>query len=274
MSTFSVQTIAREIKAAQDKTTQLTPFTSRFSDFDAASAYEVARLIHETRMSEGAVPVGRKIGFTNPDMWHLYGVREPIWAYIYDKTVVPFSETRIKCDIEHFAEPRIEPEIVAHFRMSPPITNDIAEILDCIDWIAHGIEIVQSHFPGWKFRAPDTIADWALHGTLLIGKPQDTSRLGPDLILRLERFSVTLLCNGIVREVGRGSNVLGSPLIALSHLIAILAARPPSVPIQSNELVTTGTLTKALTIRSGETWSTVIEGIALPDMNVEFEDLS
>jgi hypothetical protein len=48
----------------------------------------VAHLIHEARINEGAVPVGRKIGFTNPAMWSLYGVREPIWAYVYDTTVV------------------------------------------------------------------------------------------------------------------------------------------------------------------------------------------
>ena len=33
-------------------------------------------------------------------------------------------------------------------------TADGAAILACIDWIAHGVEIVQSHFPGWKRKIP------------------------------------------------------------------------------------------------------------------------
>jgi 2-keto-4-pentenoate hydratase len=272
LTTLNIHTIAREMRAAQDKKTQVTPFTSRFSDYDVPSAYEVARLIHEARMSEGAVPVGRKIGFTNPDMWHLYGVREPIWAYVYDKTVVRLSSPHTKCFIGCFVEPRIEPEIVLHFRTSPPQTKNLAEILDCIDWIAHGIEIVQSHFPGWKFQAADTITDGSLHGTLIVGPPQETDRLGVDLISKLERFSVSLSCNGTVRETGKGSNVLGSPLAAISHLVAVLANQPRSLPIQANELVTTGTLTKALPIRGGEMWSTSLEGIALPGLQVKFED--
>ena len=59
---FELRAIAKEMKA------------------DNEAAYDVARLIHDQRVEEGFVPVGRKIGFTNPEMWDLYGVREPIWA--------------------------------------------------------------------------------------------------------------------------------------------------------------------------------------------------
>jgi len=69
-----------------------------------------------------------------------------------------------------------------HLRSAPPVNASPAEILASIDWIAHGIEIVQSHFPGWKFQAADTIADLALHATLLVGEPQDLHHLGPDVI--------------------------------------------------------------------------------------------
>lgn len=70
--------IAAQMKAAQDEVRQIGPFTSQLSAFDISSAYEVSHLIHEARLAQGSAPVGRKIGFTNPDMWALYGVREPI----------------------------------------------------------------------------------------------------------------------------------------------------------------------------------------------------
>jgi 2-keto-4-pentenoate hydratase len=265
-----VRAIARQMKAAQDEGLQIEPFTSQLSGFDVSSAYAVAHLIHEARLVEGAVPVGRKIGFTNPDMWSRYGVREPIWAYIYDTTVVRLSAKRETCSIRRFVEPKIEPEIVFHFHSAPPADGDLSAILACIDWAAHAFEIVQSHFPGWKFQAADTVADWALHGMLLVGEPQAVDRLGTDLIGTLERFSIALLCDGQVREVDRGSNVLGSPLAAVAHLIAVLGKQPNYMHLQANEMVTTGTITTALSVHAGETWRTELEGIALPGLSVEF----
>jgi 2-keto-4-pentenoate hydratase len=66
---LDLQTIAEEIKAAQDQCRQVGPLTGRLKDFSNVEAYAVAQLIHEMRVKEGAVPVGRKIGFTNPEMW-------------------------------------------------------------------------------------------------------------------------------------------------------------------------------------------------------------
>jgi len=124
------------------------PLTSRLSQFRNDEAYAVAQLIHEMRIKEGAVPVGRKIGFTNPEMWSIYGVCEPIWGYIYDTTVLQLTGSMVRCHIGQVAEPKIEPEIVVHFGTSLPVSADPAEVLASIDWIAHGIEIVQSYFPG------------------------------------------------------------------------------------------------------------------------------
>jgi 2-keto-4-pentenoate hydratase len=198
-------------------------------------------------------------------------VWEPIWAFVYDSTVVHLSDSRGACHIGRFMEPRLEPEIVLHFRSAPPVSDNPADVLASIDWIAHGFEIVQSHFPDWKFQAADTIADSSLHGTLLIGEPQSVERLGPDLASRLEEFTISLSCDGDVRDTGRGSNVLGSPLSAAAHLIAVLTSQPQGKPLQAGELVTTGTLTGAHPIRAGETWSTALDGIALPGLSVAFE---
>ena len=101
-----LETIALQMLAARSEVRQIEPFTSRFNDFDLSAAYAVAHLNHEAQISEGAVPVGRKIGFTNPDMWSIYGVREPIWSYVYDKTVKSLPKTRGICSIGEFTEPK------------------------------------------------------------------------------------------------------------------------------------------------------------------------
>ena len=269
-SSIDLSTLASQMQAAQDNVRQIEPFTSQFSDFDVPSAYAVADLIHRARVRQGAAPVGRKIGFTNPDMWALYGVQEPNWAYVYDTTVVHLGSELKSCSLGKFIEPKIEPEIIFHLHRAPPPGGDLASILECIDWVAHGFEIVQSHFPGWKFRAPDTTADCALHGTLLVGEPQPVARLGLNIITALERFSLNLLCDGMLREVGSGANVLGSPLLAIAHLISVLAKQPEYMPLQANELVTTGTITTAQPVHAGETWRTEVQGIALPGVSIAF----
>jgi 2-oxo-3-hexenedioate decarboxylase len=259
------------MKAAQDGAHQIPRFTEQYPDFDLPAAYAVSNLIHHARLAEGARAVGRKIGFTNPDMWALYGVRAPIWAHVYDATVIHLRPGPARCSLRGFTEPKVEPEIVFHFRAAPPVGGDLAAVLASIDWVAHGFEIVQSHFAGWRFRAADTVADWALHGRLLVGPPQPVNRLGSGLIEALESFSISLACNGEVREVGRGSNVLGSPLAAVAHLIAVLAAQPDYPPLQAGELVTTGTVTPAQQVLPGQTWRTELSGLELPGLNVAFE---
>ena len=74
----------------------------------------------------------------------------------------------------------------------------------------------------------------------------------------LDRFAVALSCDGNVREVGRGSNVLGSPLAAIAHLLAVMAKQRQTMPLQANELVTTGTLTLALPIHAKSHHTTLV----------------
>src|SRR5206468_12048042 len=186
--------IALQMKAAQDERRQIEPLTSQLSAFDLRCAYAVADLVHQARLREGAIAVGRKIGFTNYAMWSEYGVREPIWAHIYDTTVARVSVGHQTCSLSRFTEPKIEPEIVFHF-CSAPVDTSLPAIRECVAWVAHAFEIVQSHFPGWKFQAADTVADWALHGTLLIGEPKPIGHPGANLISALETFVIALSRN-------------------------------------------------------------------------------
>jgi 2-oxo-3-hexenedioate decarboxylase len=262
--------VAARIRAAQAGVRQIEPFSSRYPAFDLESAYAVAQTVHADRVAEGAVPVGRKIGFTNAAMWELYGVREPIWGHVYDHTVRHLDQNAGTCGLGAFTEPRIEPEIAFHFHSPPPAGADARALLACIDWFAHAFEIVQSHFPGWRFRAADAVADGSLHGILLLGEAVPVERLGAEPEAALEAFSVELWCNGEVIECGRGANVLGSPLRALAHLVAVLSSQPESLPLQAGEIVTTGTITTARSVQPGERWHTSLDGIASPGLAVEF----
>ncbi len=260
--------IAREIKAAQDSAQHIATPTSRHDGFDVDAAYRVAAQLHAARVAEGDVAVGRKIGFTNPAIQREYGVHEPIWGYVYRRTLIDLS-SHSTFGIGHLpVPPRLEPEIVLHFHAAPPVGGGPDAILSCIDWIAHGLEIVQSNYADWKFKAPDTVADNGLHAALLLGVKQPVDRLGPGVVDKLEKLTLLLSCDGQLRDSGTGANVLGSPLKAIGHLTRVLAGQGDA--LKAGELVTTGTITAALPIKAGETWSTEITGIALPGLTARF----
>lgn len=261
--------LARQMIDAQDRVAQIEPFTSRIAGFDLAAGYAVAELVHRERVLQGARPVGRKIGFTNRAGWPALGVSAPIWAQLRDSSVAHFVGGHGSCSLALFPEPKIEPEIVVHFRAAPPPGGGIDDMLAAIDWVAQGFEIVQTHYPGWRGRAADTLADSSHHAALLVGEPQPVERLGSGLARRLADFSVSLYGDGKLRETATGGRVLGSALHALTQLAALLHEQG-APPLQPGELVTTGTITAGYAVAPGERWHTVIEGIALPGLAVEF----
>jgi len=52
-------------------------------------------------------------------------------------------------------------------------------------------------------------------------------------------------------RAGGGAFVLDSPLLALRHLVELLAADPHNPPLSAGEIISTGTLTLAMPVRAG-----------------------
>lgn len=261
--------IAADILAALDDARSIAPLTSRHPDFDEAAAYAVTAELRALRVAHGERPVGRKIGFTNRNIWPEYGVFQPIWGDVYDRTTREITEGA-RVVVSHLPEPRIEPEIVLGLDRDIDASMSIADIEASIGWVAHGFEIVQSVYPGWRFKVADCIADGGLHGALYVGprkmlSPAERPRLGK----ALSGISITLSRNGETVDEGLGSSVLDGPIQALTHLAGVLARDPANPPLRAGELVTTGTLTRAFPVAVGERWSTRIEGYPLPGLSVE-----
>ena len=143
-------------------------------------------------------------------------------------------------------------------------------MLESIDWVAHGFEIVQSIFPGWKFSAPDTVAGFGLHGALLIGSRHSIAAHAEGWGRTLSTFEVDLKRDGAVLDHGRATDLLGGPVSALRHLVDLLAHDQVNPPLAAGEIVTTGTLTRALPVSAGETWTTELTGVGLDGICVRF----
>ncbi len=163
-----IDAVAAEILATFGTGRQIAPFTSRPAGLSVDDAYRVSAALDAMRAARGESRLGRKIGFTNRTIWHEYGVYAPIWGFVYDSTVHDLGATEV-LSLAGFAEPRIEPEIVFGLSAAPSADMNEAALLACLEWVAHGFEIVQSIYPRWKFAAADTVAANGVHGALLIG---------------------------------------------------------------------------------------------------------
>lgn len=267
--TTDLQSIADEVLASAGTGRQIATFTSRPGGLSLPDAYRVMALIRAAREAKGERVAGRKIGFTNRRIWQQYNVYAPIWGYVYDAACHDLASMP-SLSLSGFAEPRIEPEIVFGLAHAPDANMDEAALLNCVDWIAHGFEIVHSLYPKWRFQAADTVATNSLHGALLIGPRHKAAPRAADWLKELPDFAVELRCNGTTIDRGSSSNVLGGPLSALRHLVQVLANDPVNPPLAAGEVITTGTITNAFPVAAGEVWETALDGIALQGIRLQF----
>lgn len=266
----AIDAVADEAFAVLNTGQQIAPFSARLPVFDFDAAYRVTASVRERREAAGATVIGRKIGFTNRTIWEEYSVSAPMWGYLYDRTVDDLADLGGVKALAGLAEPRIEPEIMFGLGAAPTPGMDERALLGCIDWVAHGFEIVQSIFPGWVFTLPDTVAAYGLHGALMIGPRHDITGERDVWEGPLATCEIDLLRDGEVVDHGHAVNVLDGPLSALRHLNDLLADDPVNSPLAAGEIVTTGTLTRAFPIAPGETWSTRLTGIDLAGLEVRF----
>jgi 2-oxo-3-hexenedioate decarboxylase len=248
---------------------EVAPFTERHPGLSPRQGYEAALALHRHRVAEGWRPIGRKIGFTNRTIWPRYGVYEPIWGTVYDRTTVEARDNRADVDLSRLVQPRIEPEICFGLKSAPPRTKDPEELLASIDWVAHSIEIVQCHHPEWKVTLADSTTDNGLHGRLVVGTRVPVVKLR-DLADALRRVQVALRKSETVVDRGIGANVLDSPLLALAFLVEVISRDSHADPLAAGEIVSTGTLTDAHPVAPGDVWSTELSGLPLPGLTVRF----
>lgn len=260
--------LAERLLAARDGGAQIAPLTSEHPGFDMAAAQRVAAAVRQIRQARGERVVGRKIGFTNRTLWPLYNVGGPIWGDVFDTTLRDLQGAVAEVPLPQVPEPRIEPEIVFGLGAAPEAGMDLAALTACIDWAAHGFEVVSSVFPGWTFAAPDTQAAFGLHGALFVGPRQGLARLGADPAAALSALRLRLT-DGIVTAEGRGADVLDGPVQALGFLVEGLAAAGAPA-LGAGDVVTTGTLTDAMPLRRGARWRTQLSPAVLPGLDVTF----
>lgn len=261
------ESLVTALLSASDTAGRLALPSARPGGLDLASAYAVADALRQRRIARGERVVGYKIGFTNRSIWARYGVHAPIWGPVWDTTVEAFNGTSHEVSLRGLVQPRLEPEVMFGFARAPARGATRDELAGCLEWVAHGFEIVHTHFDDWKFEAPDTVADFALHGRLLIG-PRVSLASFVALGAELAALRISLSKDGREIDVGVASVVLDGPLDALHAWMLALQSQPHRWTIEPGHVVTTGTVTDAAPIAPGERWQTLLSDERLPGLTL------
>ena len=272
MTTLDIRELAIEMMEARSrgKAVESRP-SSRDSGFDIPAAYRVETELAELRRADGHKTTGRKIGFTNRAVWPKLDLDTIVWGYVFDDTVHYASGNHFILPIGNLVAPRIEPEIM--FKLKSEVNletaSDPVKVLEAVEWIALGFEIVDCPYPNWRYRPADMVAAFAFHGALVIGDPHPLKNL-PQLAGQFANFKLKLLKNGETAAEGSGKNVYDSPALCLGQLARTIAAQSDVDPLVGGEIISSGTITDAQPVAIGEEWAAITEGLNLPSLSIKF----
>ena len=247
-----------------------TSTPTQFTPSQVSAAYQAAAERESARLRDGAVLVGYKVGFTNTAVWEQMGINAPMWGVMYQDTVIDAVGAPFRYSLATLQGPRIEPEIIVHLNKTPEPDATPESLLECIDWVAAGYELVLTPADGKRADAMQSIALGGMHGVVLLGERRTPAELGDDLLERLADTDAKLYCNGELKEAGSSAKVLGHPLNAVQHLMQALSQQGRA-PLQAGDIISTGTMTAAYPAAPGERWSLTLEGLDLPGLDVIFE---
>lgn len=261
MDADSVEKAARTLLDAYASRTPVAPLTATYSPISVDDAYAIQLAQVTAWTSDGAVVKGHKVGLTSAAMQQQLGVDQPDFGVLLDRMFLPEGAV---ADITRFLQPRAEPEIGFVLRKSlsgPGVT--VAEAVAAIDFVLPALEIIDSRIADWKITLPDTIADNASSGGLVLGSRP----------VRLEDLDLALTgCllhrNGRLAGTGAGGAVLGSPVNALVWLANVLGER--GAGLEAGQVILPGSVTAAIPINPGDTISATFDRIGT--VSITFSD--
>lgn len=272
VSALDLKALALELMGARTSgQAVLVPPSRRATDFDLTAAYGVEAELARMRRADGHRTVGYKVGFANKAVWRVVGLDTLVWAHMYDDTVHEADQNAASLALGRMYSPKIEPEIVFTMKQQLGGNDDNpAAVLEAVESIALGFEIIDCPYPDWKFQPADFVATFGLHAALVVGQPRKIhSHDIPTLVEQLPRFTVRLMKNGHVVDEGSGRNVLRSPALCLGELASAMARHPMAQPLGAGDRVSSGTLTESQRVAPGETWTASVEGLDLPDLTLQ-----
>jgi 2-keto-4-pentenoate hydratase len=238
------QEAADALHDAEQRRTPIARLTGLFPMMSVTDSYEIALLNIQRRVDAGAVVRGHKVGLSSRAMQLMMGVDEPDYGHLLSDMFVA-ENTPIA--MSSLCSPRVEVEIafVLAERLPAPGCT-VADVLRCTDFVCPALEIIDSRVANWDIGLPDTIADNASSGLVVLGgKRTSLEEIDPRTV------GATLRRNGQLVATGASGAVLGNPVSAVAWLANKVAGF--GVRLEAGHVILPGSCTRAYDVAGGQT---------------------
>jgi 2-keto-4-pentenoate hydratase len=230
----------------------VAPLTETFGDFSVAQAYQVQLAQVDRWKRDGQVVKGHKVGLTSAAMRRQIGVDRSDYGHLMDGM---FYADAALIDPRRFLQPRVEPEtafVLGRDLAGPGVSA--ADAIAAVDFVLPALEIIDSRIRDWKITLPDTVADNASSGGVVLGSTP-RALAGLDLALT----GCLLARNGRLADTGAGGAVLGNPLNALIWLANTIAEQ--GVGLRAGDVILPGSITASIPVVAGDTVTATFAGL-------------
>jgi 2-keto-4-pentenoate hydratase len=238
-----IQSIAKELRTAEEQRSPVAPVATRFGDLTVADAYAVQLANIDVRLAAGDRILGRKIGLTSLAMQSQLGVDQPDYGHLLASMAVPNGGAITAASL---IAPRVELEIaflLGKRLEGPGVTT--ADVLAATDVVFPSLEIIDSRIADWKIGLVDTVADNASSALFVM-----PSRLTPVRDHDLRLVGGIMEINGVLTSWSCGAAALGDPAACVAWLANALA--PYGGRLEAGEIVLSGALDKSVPVKAGD----------------------
>ncbi len=212
--------LARELQAARLERREVGRLTDRtpLSEEDAYAIQDEGILL---RRADGERVTGGKLGFTSEAMRRAMGVDRPNYGWVTDAMDLADGVVRLNA----FIHPKAEPEIAFVLREDLGSDADAAGVLAATDRVVACLEVVDSRYRDFSFRALDNIADDSSAAAFVLGEAISPDRLD------LANVAVVMTVDDRPFAEATGAAVMGDPAEAVAWMARAAACprrpRPP-----------------------------------------------
>ena len=210
-------------------------------------AYAIARAKLELRQRR---TVGYKLGYTSKAMREQMNIDHPNFGVLTDDMFV--EQDALPFDT--LIHPLVEPEIAVwleHDLMGDE--HDRASVMRAKPMFMPAIEVCDTRYQSYKFKAVDNIADNSSGARYVLGAAKPVTHE-----MKLHALTMELWLDSQLTDQGIGSNALGDPLLAVAWLANRLQAS--GIVLKAGQVVLTGGLTRGYLVHQNQTVIAQLEG--------------